>query len=126
MRKYIDAIGGRKVMFGLILLIVGVAVTLYLKDLPQNLMILMSFIGTTFFLANGVEHIAGRSIKNSLATTDTVTTPQFQAFVSSLDSVLAAQDANIAELKKSGDKLATATESGSKALKELIIMIGSK
>jgi len=122
MRKIIDAIGGRKVLFGLILLTVGVSVTLYLRELPQNLMILMSFIGSTFFLANGIEHIAGAKAKSDAA----LTMPQFQSYVIGLNKILAAQNENIEELKRSGDKLADATESGSKALKELIIMIGRK
>ena len=55
----IEKIGGRKVIFGLLFLVVGVALALSLGDLPRNLMEFMIFLSAGFFLGNGVEHVAG-------------------------------------------------------------------
>ncbi len=55
----IQKLGGRKVIFGLLLLAVGVALDMLApKGLSVNMVQLMSFIGVGFFLGNGVEHMA--------------------------------------------------------------------
>lgn len=54
----VNKIGGRKVLFGLLFLSVGVTLALVLGDLPSNLMEFMIFLSAGFFLGNGIEHTA--------------------------------------------------------------------
>lgn len=122
MRKLIEAMGGRKVLFGLLITAVGVGVTLYLRDLPQNLMILLSFISTSFFLGNGAEHLAQRGKGAS----EPLTVPQFQAFVNSLNQVVATQNKTMQEIKDGGDKLVEAVQSGASTTQQLINVLTPK
>jgi len=107
-------------MFGLLLLSVSVAVTIHLQDLPQNLMIFMSFLGTTFFLANGIEHMAGRNKDKA------ITEEYFNNYVVSLNSVLTAQKEQMNELKNSGEKLAEEAKNSSTALSQLVGLLSPK
>lgn len=57
--KLINAIGGRKVVFGFIVMGVGTAVDLVTPGgLSRTLMELLQYIGVGFFLGNGAEHVA--------------------------------------------------------------------
>jgi hypothetical protein len=52
----------RKVISGLVLLIVGVVITLIKGDIPNNLNQLMGWLYTAFVAGNGVEHISNAFI----------------------------------------------------------------
>lgn len=52
----LSKIGGRKVLFGLLFLTVGVTLAYTLGDVPKNLMEFMIFLSAGFFLGNGIEH----------------------------------------------------------------------
>jgi len=51
--------GSRKIILGLLVLSVGIAIDMLAPNgLTDNLLYLLSFISVSFFLANGVEHLA--------------------------------------------------------------------
>lgn len=54
-----EQIGARKLLLGLLVMAVGVAVDAFAKNgLTANLLDLLKYIGMSFFAANGVEHLA--------------------------------------------------------------------
>ena len=56
----IESIGGRKVVLGLLVVLIGCLVDAFGKNgLTSNLLDLLKFIGVGFFLGNGLEHVAG-------------------------------------------------------------------
>ncbi len=59
-------LGGRKVIFGVMLALLGVAVDIYApKGLSGNLLELFTYLGIGFFGGNGLEHVAGAVKKPS-------------------------------------------------------------
>lgn len=53
----LKVIGGRKVLFGILILTVGIIID-FTFGLSQNLLTLMMYTGAGFFLGNGIEHVA--------------------------------------------------------------------
>lgn len=55
----INKLGGRKVLLGMAVIQIGIAIDLFFtKGLSTNLLYLLTFISSGFFLSNGVEHVA--------------------------------------------------------------------
>lgn len=55
----INAVGGRKVIFGVLIIAVGVAMAMLAPGgLQQTMVDLLTFIGVGFFLGNGIERTA--------------------------------------------------------------------
>lgn len=56
----IEKMGGRKILFGIMLAALGVAVDVLAKNgLSSNLLQLFIFLGVGFFGGNGIEHLSG-------------------------------------------------------------------
>jgi hypothetical protein len=53
-----DQFGGRKAVVALVALFVGVGVTIYVGDVPPNLLSLIEVLFGAFVVGNGVEHVA--------------------------------------------------------------------
>jgi hypothetical protein len=62
-----DSVGGRKVVVSALLLVVGVGVTLYVGDVPDGLLQLMSVIFGGFIVGNVGEHISGAVVSKAEA-----------------------------------------------------------
>lgn len=66
----IAKLGGRKVIFGMIVITVGVAIALFAPGgLNTPMVNLLTFIATGFFLGNGIEHASDALKKKKPATT---------------------------------------------------------
>lgn len=55
----IDQLGGRKLLAGAVILLVGLGITIGLGDIPANLLSLLQVVFGAFVLGNGIEHVAG-------------------------------------------------------------------
>jgi len=54
----------RKIISGLVLLIVGVTIALIKGDIPNNLSQLMGWLYTAFVAGNGLEHVTNAFVTN--------------------------------------------------------------
>ena len=112
MKEFIEKLGGRKVLFGFILITIGVVIEVtQTNGLSTNLMNFLIAIGVGFFLGNGAEHIAnkGKTATNNIAhlqkQLDTVSgqisqTVEAVGAVQKVTANLAAQTADL--IKRSG------------------------
>lgn len=76
----LNKIGGRKVILGILVIAVGVIIDLINDNgLSTNLLYLLTFISSGFFLSNGIEHLATsikrRRSKSPAAAVNTDTVP---------------------------------------------------
>ena len=117
----INLIGGRKVIFGLIIIVVGVAVHFFApKGLTNQMVELLTFIGVGFFLGNGVENTANaiRKRKPSAASAELIALMGDK--VQAVGSALSAVEAQVAIVKEQnallGQQNAATQEAVSKIL----------
>lgn len=90
----LDKIGGRKVLLGILLVVIGVLVDSFSKNgLSVNLLELLKFIGVGFFLGNGIEHTAKAIEKRKPTTTNKTLEKNMQTVDKRLDAI---EQSNIA------------------------------
>lgn len=64
MAKY-SVTSTRKIISGLVLLVVGIVITVVKGDVPDNMLSLMQALYTAFVVGNGLEHISNMVVNKN-------------------------------------------------------------
>lgn len=119
-----DIIGGRKILFGLLFLGVGVVIALKLGDLPRNLMEFMIYLSAGFFLGNGVEHVAGAIASKKEESSELVVSEPSPPDSAPINNELMAINLKLDDLKASSDGAVQAVTVVQQALSFIIEKLG--